>query len=219
MRSILYIALLAGEASTLRLMAPPAPRAAAPSMLLELPRPAAWGGAPWGAVPQQEVMMEGGSRITFAMENLHLTKRRVSGSVVVDAPAEAVWATVTDYERHPDFIPSIVSHAVSRDANGEVTLEQVSLLSRKLNLRTQMRLRAVEDPKKLSLLLMRVSGHGFLEFEGRYSLVPRADGKTALSYSVELVPCPIFPLPLVERKIRKEVPKMLAAVAQVSQRR
>ena len=153
------------------------------------------------------------------MESLHLTKRRVSGSVVVDAPADAVWATVTDYERHPEFIPAIVSHAVSRDASGGTTVEQVSLLSRKLNLRTQMKLQVVEDAKKLVLLLRRVSGHGFLEFEGRYSLVARPDGKTALSYSVELVPCPIFPLPLVERKIRKEVPKMLAAVADASSRR
>ena len=41
-------------------------------------------------------------------------------------------------------------------------------------------------------------GHGFLEFEGKYTLRPRPDGSgTYLSYSVELVPCPIFPLPMV----------------------
>ena len=187
-------------------------------MLLELPRAATpWG--VWSSSPQTETIYEGANRISFLMESLHLTKRRVSGSVVVDAPADAVWATVTDYERHPEFIPAIVSHAVSRDASGGTTVEQVSLLSRKLNLRTQMKLQVVEDAKKLVLLLRRVSGHGFLEFEGRYSLVARPDGKTALSYSVELVPCPIFPLPLVERKIRKEVPKMLAAVADASSRR
>merc|ERR1712232_186985 len=101
----------------------------------------------------------------------------------------------------------------SRDESGDAIVEQVSLLSRTMNLRTQMRLRAIEDDSQRQLLLRRVSGHGFLEFEGRYSLVPLVDSKTQLSYAVELVPCPIFPLPLVERKIRKEVPKMLAAVA------
>ena len=47
---------------------------------------------------------------------------------------------------------------------------------------------------------------------------PRPDGTTYLSYAVELVPCPIFPLPLVERKVRKEVPRMLHAVKTASQR-
>ena len=46
----------------------------------------------------------------------------------------------------------------------------------------------------------------------------RGDGSTYLSYEVELVPCPIFPLPLVERKIRKEVPRMLASVGAAAQR-
>lgn len=137
----------------------------------------------------------------------------MSGSVTVDALPAQVWAVITAYDQMPDFIPSIISQAVDRDGAGGVFIEQVSLLSKKMNLRTQMRLQAVEAASKRELRLRRVSGHGFLEFDGRYLLKPRADGKTVLSYSVELVPCPIFPLPLVERKIRKEVPKMLAAVA------
>jgi len=185
-------------------------RSASPEMLLQLPRSEPWG---WGPAAQPELIYEGRTKINFLMETIHLTKRRVSGSVTVDAPAQEVWACLTDYERHPEFIPSIVSHSVSRDVRGQVTVEQVSLLSRKMNLRTQMKLLAIEDVEKLELQMRRLSGHGFLEFDGQYSLVPRSDGKTALSYSVELVPCPIFPLPLVERKIRKEVPKMLAAVA------
>ena len=73
-------------------------------------------------------------------------------------------------------------------------------------------------PLGVTSTLQRVSGHGFLEFEGQYSLSPRPDGSTYLGYSVELVPCPIFPLPLVEQKIRKEVPKMLAAMSRYARR-
>merc|ERR1719506_3624508 len=58
-----------------------------------------------------------------------------------------------------------------------------------------MVLEAVEDRDRWEMTLRRVSGHGFLEFEGKYTLTPRAGGATYLSYSVELVPCPIFPLP------------------------
>ena len=72
-------------------------------------------------------------------------------------------------------------------------------------------------PRKL--VLMRTAGHGFLEFVGSYTLQPQANGATYLQYMVELVPCPIFPLPIVETKIRKEVPKMLLAVRDAARRR
>ena len=64
--------------------------------------------------------------------------------------------------------------------------------------------------------LRRVAGHGFLEFVATYSLQPQPSGGTYLKYAVELVPCPIFPLPLVEAKIRREVPKMLVALRDVA---
>ena len=48
---------------------------------------------------------------------------------------------------------------------------------------------------------------------------PRADGSTYLRYQVELVPCPIFPLPIVEDKIRREVPRMLVSVRDAARRR
>ena len=82
-----------------------------------------------------------------------------------------------------------------------------------MNLVVSMALEAVEHRDRWTLELQRTGGHGFLEFAAQYVLQPRADGSTHLSYEVTLVPCPIFPLPLVERKIRKEVPKLLAAVS------
>ena len=75
------------------------------------------------------------------------------------------------------------------------------------------------DEEKRSLVLTRTSGHGFLEFVGSYTLKPQGNGATYLQYMVELVPCPVFPLPLVEAKIRKEVPKMLLAVRDAARRR
>jgi len=179
------------------------------------------GSSPWSALrgAQPETMFEDGYRIDFTMETLHLTKRRCSGGISVRSSPEAIWRVITAYERMPDIIPNILSNIVTRDAAGVaggVRIDQDALLSRKMNLRTSMTLEAVEDRDRWTLALRRLSGHGFLSFEGTYQLQPRADGTTYLSYVVELVPCPIFPLPLVERKIRKEVPKMLSAVARVA---
>merc|ERR1719456_1374382 len=65
-------------------------------MVFELPGAASpWS---WNTDSKPEIMYEGGSRVEFLMETIHLTKRRVSGSVIVDAPAKDVWACITDYE-------------------------------------------------------------------------------------------------------------------------
>jgi len=193
-------------------------RSAASAMVLNMPLPPSpLSFAPW-MKQQPERLREGGTEVDFMMEAVHLTKRRVSGGVLVNTPAAPLWRCLTSYEQLPDFIPSIISNAVDRRADGTVSIEQESLLSRRLNLRTHMTLDAIEVPSERKLILRRTAGHGFLEFEGTYSLMPRPGGQTYLSYSVDLVPCPIFPLPLVEQKIRKEVPRMLVAIRSAAQR-
>lgn len=189
-----------------------------PRMALGLGSASPFGASPFSLFsPSPEVLYESGTRVDLLIETLHITKRRVSGGCVVRAPPEDIWAVVTDYEAMPEIIPNILSNSVHREAEGgRVTIEQESLLSRRLDLKVQMGLEAIEDRERWQLTLRRMSGHGFLEFEAVYSLQPRADGTTYLGYTVELVPCPLFPLPMVERKIRKETPRMLHAVGQAA---
>ena len=238
------LALLAPGATTFRAaVVPPPPHSASaaaaasrappharhgpsgPAMVFGLTPPrdasAPLGAAPFGGMfgaARPETLYESGTPVDFLLETLHITKRRVSGGVLVRAPADAVWSVLTDYEAMPEVIPNILSNKVVREGK-RVLIEQESLLSNRLQLRVDMSLEAVEQPGKRKLTLERRSGHGFLEFEAVYNLQPRADGSTYLSYAVELVPCPIFPLPLVERKVRKEVPRMLVAVAKAAARR
>jgi len=188
-------------------------------MVFGLPQPPGFGTLPgmgnvFGGSAGPEVLYDGGTPVDFEMETVHITKRRCSGGVLLrHTSPEAIWKVLTNYECLPDVVPNILSNVVTRDgATGRVTIQQDSLLSSRLNLITSMVLEAVEDRDARQVTLRRVSGHGFLEFEGKYTLTPRPGGATYLSYAVTLVPCPIFPLPLVERKIRKEVPKMLCAV-------
>ena len=186
-----------------------AARADAPRMVFGLSTPAS-------VAPTEgpEVLYHRGARIDFRWERLGLTRRRVSGGLDVAATPEDIWRVLTAYERLPTIVPNILSNEVTRPPAGSsanVLIDQTSLLSRKLNLKTQIGLEAVEGASNRELTLRRVSGHGFLEFEAIYKLRPQPDGTTYLGYSVDLVPCPIFPLPLVERKIRKEVPGMLVS--------
>ena len=190
-----------------------------PRMVLGLPRPptpfAGWPMA--GRGPER--LRDGGTWIDYQMESLHITKRRVSGGIVVEAPAQAIWDVLTAYEQLPEVVPNVLSNVVTRHPDGAVTIEQSSLLSRRLNLVTEMTLKVEADEEARSLVLTRTAGHGFLEFVGSYTLQPQANGATYLQYMVELVPCPIFPLPIVETKIRKEVPKMLLAVRDAARSR
>lgn len=117
----------------------------------------------------------------------------------------------------PPSTSCITTNLPSHSRSGSVSISQTSLLSRRLNLVTDMTLEVSADEAARRLTLRRTAGHGFLEFEGIYTLVPRG-GAVYLQYQVELVPCPIFPLPIVETKIRKEVPKMLAAVRSAAMR-
>ena len=193
-------------------------RLADPAMVFGMNPPASASLFPPLFSPKRETLYEDGVAVDFQIETLHLTKRRVSGSVLRRTPP-AIWDVITNYEAMPDLIPNILSNVVDRDARtGRVTIEQESLLSSRMNLVGSMSLEAGAKRERQTLELRRIGGHGFLEFEAKYGLQPRGDGSTYLSYEVELVPCPIFPLPLVERNLRKEVPRMLARVGAAAHR-
>ena len=84
-------------------------RVAAQPRMIDLPM---LPGFPFVApAPRREVLREDGKRVDFTMESVHLTKRRVSGGVSIDASPEAVWSVITDYEAMPDFLPNIISQA------------------------------------------------------------------------------------------------------------
>ena len=181
-------------------------------------RSAPLGAAPFGGMfgaARPETLYESGTPVDFLLETLHITKRRVR-RCAVRAPADAVWSVLTDYEAMPEVIPNILSNKVVREGK-RVLIEQESLLSNRLQLRVDMSLEAVEQPGKraharapLGPRLPRVRG----------GLQPAAArGRLDVPETAELVPCPIFPLPLVERKVRKEVPRMLVAVAGAAARR
>mmetsp|Transcript_41411 Transcript_41411/g.90939 ORF Transcript_41411/g.90939 Transcript_41411/m.90939 type:complete len:237 (+) Transcript_41411:99-809(+) len=190
----------------------PSVSSSSPSMLMDLPARGPFGHPLFESVSSQAEQRTDTPWVDFSMEFVHFTKRRVKGGLRVDANVEDVWRLLNSFEKLPDIIPSIISHAVTRRGDGSILIDQVSLLSRRLNLQTQMRLLASPSDDQRSLRLQRLSGHGFLEFDAVYTLEEKSDGTTYLSYSVDLVPCPIFPLPVVEQKIKKEVPRMLTAL-------
>lgn len=143
-------------------------------------------------------------------------KRQVVGGLLMPGSTpEAVWSVLTDYERLPDIIPSIVAHNVTRAPTGDVWIDQDARLSSTAGLTTRMRLRATEDRASGRVALRRVEGKELLEFECHYAIEERPGG-TYVRYCSRLRPCSLYPLSLVEYKLRKEVPEMLRAIAEAS---
>lgn len=144
-------------------------------------------------------------------EDLGGRKRRISGSVDVPVDVNRVWRVITSYDRMQSFMPNIVSSVVHKRPTG-LFLEQVGVISRKLMLRTRVLLQVEEDLSNRTVWFTRVEGRDFTYFVGKYVLEPLDKDSVRLRYQVTAVPFPLYPMSMVEGKVLREVPKMLAAI-------
>jgi hypothetical protein len=166
-------------------------------------------------VVQDRSIVVGDATVQLTVEDLGGRRRRISGGVDVEAPLARVWHVLTQYALMDRYMPNITRSKLCAGSDGALLLDQVGVISRKLGLKSRMLMRVAEDldADVPSITFSRVEGRDFSEFEGRY-LFRRLDGgtRTRLDYELYAVPMPLFPVALVERKIVKEVPAMLASV-------
>lgn len=144
-------------------------------------------------------------------EDLGGRKRRISGNVVIPTSTDRVWRVITSYDRMEEFMPNIISSVVHKRSAG-LFLEQVGIISRKLMLRTRVLFRVDEDPSTSTIWFTRIEGRDFTYFIGKYYLQPIEDNLVRLCYQVTAIPFRLYPMALVEGKVLREVPKMLAAI-------
>eukprot|EP01018_Ginkgo_biloba_P008495 Gb_11320 [translate_table: standard] len=71
-----------------------------------------------------EQELENVDNVILRIEKLGKNSRRISATIEVDAPLDAVWNVLTDYERLADFIPGLaVSQLLERRENGARLLQ------------------------------------------------------------------------------------------------
>lgn len=107
-------------------------------------------------------------------------------------------------------MPNILSSTVQK-VNGILYLEQVGLLSKTLGLRSRMVVSVHENESCYRIRFHRVEGRDFVQFDAVWWL-EQADHGVNLRYELIAKPFALFPMALVERKMYKEMPIMLAAV-------
>lgn len=166
---------------------------------------------PCATLLQDRQVTVGDALVALRVESMGGRRRRVSGGVDVAQPAQRVWRVLTSYDRNADYIPNIISSTVERGPEG-IFLEQVGIISNKLRLRTTMLMSVKEHRDELRISFTRLKARDFSSFEGVYKILDHGADACRLEYEVTAVPIPIYPVSLVERKITKEVPGMLAAI-------
>lgn len=149
--------------------------------------------------------------VAIKAEDLGGRERRISGSVVIPASYSRIWTVLTAYDKIEKYMPNIVSSKVEM-RDGEIYLDQVGIISRRLMLKSRMLVRVHEEPANRTITFSRIEGRDFQRFVGKYIIEVLDNSSVQLNYEVLAVAFPLYPMSLVERKVLKEVPKMLAGI-------
>ncbi|KAL4445809.1 hypothetical protein ABPG77_009008 [Micractinium sp. CCAP 211/92] len=167
-------------------------------------------------------------------ETLH---RRAVAAITIDAPPDAVWAVLTDYDRLAEFIPNLaVSQRIALPRSAPSNIIRVRQVGYKRMLYMCLHAESVLDliEKPESEIQFRQVAGDFERFQGKWMLQgisstsssssggsgssgSCSDGETQLKYAVEIViPRATRMLgvlePLLERTVFEDVPANLAAI-------
>ncbi|CAO1941091.1 unnamed protein product [Urochloa humidicola] len=220
-----------------RLIFPSAPWGPRTRLRLRLSAAAAASEPPLGvAGEEEEARDEGiGFEIEVSKVGTKRNRRVVRAQVRVDAPLEAVWATLTDYEGLADFIPGLSEcRLLQQDqAQGFARLYQVGeqdlALGFKFNAKgtidcyegdmESLPLPAEGRRARRREIAFNMIDGDFKLFQGKWSLLQQHEQTTTLlSYVVELEPKLWVPVSLLEGRICREIKNNLVSIRQQAHR-
>jgi len=178
--------------------------------------------------------------VAVRIERTSANSRKISGSIIVQAPLQDVWAILTDYDRLAIHVPNLVeSRIVSRQTlNGEQGdgLFRCKLFQKGAqkivgfefgaSVTMQMTEQVIKDssasgqtwvPQERSIGFTCVDSFFFSEFDGEWRAkeefnTETREVETELNYVVDVRPKGPVPVAALEWRIREDVPTNLRAV-------
>eukprot|EP00871_Galdieria_phlegrea_P005966 jgi/Galph1/857/GphlegSOOS_G5705.1 len=144
-------------------------------------------------------------------------RRKISGGLKIETSVHRVWNVMTEYEKLPEILPNILEARVTVDEKGRKMIEQLILLSKTLRIQSRIIVTVQEEHLK-TLRFTKYRSRDFEEFDGVYYFNENNDGSCQMNYNLVATPNPLFPVAIVERKIMKEVPKMLSNIRDIALR-
>lgn len=170
--------------------------------------------------------------VDLKIEKSGKNSRRITATIEVEAPLDAVWNVLTDYERLADFIPGLaVSQLLERRENGARLLQ---IGEQNLAFGLKFKAKGIVDVYENELEILPVGIRrdidfkmvegDFQVFEGKWgieqfeedtgnqSISIKKDFRTLLSYSVDVQPKRWLPVALVEGRLCREIQINLSCV-------
>ncbi len=129
-----------------------------------------------------------------------------SRTIVIDAPPEKVFDVISDYAHYPEFMSEVRGIQVKNRQGNEADVYYEVDLVKRIKYALHMK---EERPKKLSWSF--IEGDWMRDNKGSWALEPTADGKTQVTYSIEMALGPLVPKAIVNALVDQSLPKMLEA--------
>jgi ribosome-associated toxin RatA of RatAB toxin-antitoxin module len=131
-----------------------------------------------------------------------------SRSIVVNAPPEKVFDTIVNYDRYPEWLTEVKKIRTSDRKGNEVKVHyEVDFKVKTIRYTILAR---EERPQRMSWSF--VEGEVMKDNKGSWVLEPEGEGKTKITYSVEVTVGPLVPKSILNTLVDQSLPKMLEAV-------
>jgi coenzyme Q-binding protein COQ10 len=132
-----------------------------------------------------------------------------SRSIVIAAPPEKIFDVIADFEKYPQYLSEVKSVKVLNRKGNELEAHfEVDLVKR---IKYALKVKE-ERPTRLSWTY--ISGDFMKDNQGSWVLEPQADGKTKVTYAIEVKLGPLVPKAIVNTMVESSLPKMLEATKQ-----
>ncbi|HEX5748084.1 MAG TPA: SRPBCC family protein [Archangium sp.] len=131
-----------------------------------------------------------------------------SRSIVVNAPPEKVYDIVTTYDRYPEWLGEVKKIRTSDRKGDEVKIHyEVDFKIKTIHYTILAR---EERPKRMSWSFLE--GEVMKDNKGSWVLEPEGEGRTKVTYSVDVTVGPLVPKSILNALVDQSLPKMLDAL-------
>ena len=131
-----------------------------------------------------------------------------SRSIVVNAPQEKVFDIIINYDRYPEWLTEVKKiHTSDRKGNEVKVHYEVDFKIKTIRYTILAR---EERPQRMSWSF--VEGEVMKDNKGSWVLEPEGEGRTKITYSVEVAVGPLVPKSILSALVDQSLPKMLEAV-------
>lgn len=127
-------------------------------------------------------------------------------SIVINAPVEKVWKTISDYDSYPQFLSEVKKIHTSHRKGNEVQVHYEVDVVKTIKYTLKM---SEQPPSRV--IWSFVEGEFMKDNHGSWELEPAGEGKTKATYTIEMKLGALVPGSIVKALVETNLPKMLEA--------